>query len=347
MDKKKIAAEIAMKLKTEMSVTGTGASVTPGTGEGVATKYAFGKSNNKGTPKDWKAAPSTPNRPSKAIDYKELWEDNSTENESEFKVGDFVSVPTSQITKGEIIHIDKDGKYIVKRIEGMGPKVNTSVSSKNSLKSFLKEGEPKKISLDDYLTKLGFTEDQIKNIKAAYSDRSKGEHSIRIQVAKLVGADKAKQIQKWYQNDGYLNEIDVTNTNTDEILTYIQAAKQQGKLTADAQNVLIQWINSPGASREEIIKVLRKLTGVYLNEGYARFRNESKTRTKPEQFHTAVKQVKQKVNEINRLFEYMGRLQNELMESEGGLKHKKYTDKAIQQIKESTKSLFFKSTKLK
>jgi hypothetical protein len=97
----------------------------------------------------------------------------------------------------------------------------------------------------------------------------------------------------------------------------------------------------------DIIKILDKAFGEKLNENYARFRNETKIRTKPEQFHNAVKSVKQKVNEINRLFEYMNRLQSELSESEGGLKHKKYTDKAIQSIKESTKQLFFKSTKLK
>ena len=33
------------KLIKEMSITGGTASVTPGTGEGVATKYAFGKTN--------------------------------------------------------------------------------------------------------------------------------------------------------------------------------------------------------------------------------------------------------------------------------------------------------------
>mgnify|MGYP001360618279 CR=1 FL=1 len=82
-----------------------------------------------------------------------------------------------------------------------------------------------------------------------------------------------------------------------------------------------------------------------LNENYARFRNETKTRTKPEQFHSAVKDIKKKVNEINRLFEYMNRLQSELSESDGGLKYKKYTEKSIQQIKESTKQLFFKSNK--
>jgi hypothetical protein len=162
MDKKdKLKVQLKDKLKKEMSMTGTGAFSTPGTGEGVATKYAFSKYKNKGTPKDWKAAPSIPNRKSKMIDYKELWEEES------------------------------------------------------------------------------------------------------------------------------------------------------------------------------------------INENYARFRNETKTRNKSEQFHSAVKQVKKKVNEINKLFEYMSRLQNELKESEGGLQTKKYTENALQQIKEATKQLFLKSTKLK
>ena len=80
MDKKlKLKTELAKKLKKETSVTGTGASVTPGTGAGVATKYAFGKRDNKGTPSDWKSAPSIPNRKSKAMDYKELWEEAGTD----------------------------------------------------------------------------------------------------------------------------------------------------------------------------------------------------------------------------------------------------------------------------
>ena len=42
MDKKdKIKEALKKKLKQETSVTGTGASVTPGVGAGVATKYAF------------------------------------------------------------------------------------------------------------------------------------------------------------------------------------------------------------------------------------------------------------------------------------------------------------------
>jgi hypothetical protein len=221
MDKNKIKETLKNKLKQEMSTTGTGASVTPGVGAGVATKYAFAKKKDDNKiAKDYiktfggKLAPSIPNRKSKAMDYKELWEE--------------------------------------------------------------------------------------------------------------------------------INE----DASTDEILTYLQAAKQNGTLSPDAQEVFLQWMNTPGASREEIIKVLRQLTGVYLNEGYAQFRNSTKTRTKPEQFHQAVKEVKKKVNEINRLFEYMDRLKSELNEGEE-LKYKKYTERSIQQIKESTKQLFFKSTKLK
>ena len=73
MDKNKLRQELTKALKNEMSGTGTGASVTAGDGAGVATKYAFGKRDNKGTPSDWKAAPSIPNRKSDAIDYKKIF----------------------------------------------------------------------------------------------------------------------------------------------------------------------------------------------------------------------------------------------------------------------------------
>ena len=275
MDKKtKIKETLKTKLKQEMSVTGTGASVTPGVGAGVATKYAFGKRDNKGTPKDWKAAPSVPNRPSKAMDYKELWE---IERDQEVKI--------------------TSGQYAG----------NTAI-----VHDF--DSEKDNVSGDDW-------------------------------VDVLIGSKKEKKTVKASELKP-LKEMDAQNSNTDEILTYLQAAKQNGTLSPDAQEVFLQWMNTPGASREEIIKVLRKLTGMYLKEGYAQFRKSTKQRSKPDQFHQAVKQVKQKMNEINRIFEYVDRLKSELSEGED-LKYKKYTENAFQQIKESAKSLFLKSTKLK
>jgi transcription antitermination factor NusG len=275
MDKKtKIKETLKTKLKQEMSVTGTGASVTPGVGAGVATKYAFGKRDNKGTPKDWKAAPSVPNRPSKAMDYKELWE---IERDQEVKI--------------------TSGQYAG----------NTAI-----VHDF--DSEKDNVSGDDW-------------------------------VDVLIGSKKEKKTVKASELKP-LKEMDAQNSNTDEILTYLQAAKQNGTLSPDAQEVFLQWMNTPGASREEIIKVLRKLTGMYLKEGYAQFRNSTKQRSKPDQFHQAVKQVKQKMNEINRIFEYVDRLKSELSEGED-LKYKKYTENAFTQIKESAKQLFLKSTKLK
>lgn len=84
-----------------------------------------------------------------------------------------------------------------------------------------------------------------------------------------------------------------------------------------------------------------------LNENYSKFKNETKTRTKPEQFHQAVKSVKRKVEEINKLYTYMERLQLELSEDSDGLKYKKYTESAILKIKEAVKALHVKTKKLK
>ena len=84
-----------------------------------------------------------------------------------------------------------------------------------------------------------------------------------------------------------------------------------------------------------------------LKENYGKFKNETKTRTKPEQFHQAVKSVKRKVEEIHKLYEYMERLKLELSESSDGLKYKKYTENAIFKIKEAVKALHIKTKKLK
>ncbi len=76
-----------------------------------------------------------------------------------------------------------------------------------------------------------------------------------------------------------------------------------------------------------------------INESYSKFKNETKTRGKADQFHQAVRQVRQRVQEINRLFEYVNRLKLELSEGEGGLKYKIHTEKALAKIKEMVMEL--------
>jgi hypothetical protein len=92
---------------------------------------------------------------------------------------------------------------------------------------------------------------------------------------------------------------------------------------------------------ENVIDMLNKAfkDGGNLNENYSKFRTETKTRTKPEQFHQAVKAVKRKVQEIHKLYEYVSRLKTELSEGEDGLKYKVHTERALTQIKEMVSAL--------
>jgi hypothetical protein len=60
-----------------------------------------------------------------------------------------------------------------------------------------------------------------------------------------------------------MEEIDeaISGADTDEIFALISRVKQQGKLSDDAQRVLMQWMSHPDASKEAIVKVLKQLTG--------------------------------------------------------------------------------------
>jgi len=272
----KLKEKLTAKLKQEMSTTGTGASVTPGVGAGVATKYAFApKKDGDKIAKDYiktfggKLAPSVPNRPSKAMDYKELWE---IERDQEVKI--------------------TSGQYAG----------NTAI-------------------VHDFDSK---------------KDNASGDDWVDV----LVGSKKEKKTVKASELKPLKEEM------TEDMDIYGSLKDILAKLGAeeDAVAVLIKAVEMGALKPSDAVAIVKKT--VNLQEGYAQFRNETKMRSKPDQFHQAVKQVKKKVNEINRLFEYMDRLKTELSEGEA-IKNKKYTDNAIHQIKEETKKLFFKSIKLK
>jgi hypothetical protein len=69
-----------------------------------------------------------------------------------------------------------------------------------------------------------------------------------------------------------------------------------------------------------------------LEENYHRFRNETGRRTKPEQYHEAVKAINKKLDEVNRLLEFTGTLKTELSEGEDIFEVKHNTKKAMDKI---------------
>ena len=82
------------------------------------------------------------------------------------------------------------------------------------------------------------------------------------------------------------------------------------------------------------------------NENYSRFRNETKTRSKSEQYHKAILEVKKRTNELNKLLEYAVRLKEELNQVDE-IKSSRHTLNALDKVTETIKEVYIKAKKLK
>jgi hypothetical protein len=84
-----------------------------------------------------------------------------------------------------------------------------------------------------------------------------------------------------------------------------------------------------------------------LKEGtYKQFKSEVKYRTKAEQLHKAMREVKRKLSEIDRIVEYTQRMKQELSEGDG-VQYWSKTEKAVAQISEMINHLNNKINNLK
>lgn len=72
-----------------------------------------------------------------------------------------------------------------------------------------------------------------------------------------------------------------------------------------------------------------------LNEvTYSKFKNDVKYRTKSEALYKAIREVKNKLNEVDRIIDYTSRLKQELNEDEEGAKYWKRSINAVNKISE-------------
>ena len=270
------------KLRQEMSVTGTGASFTPGTGEQMATNKAFKKKPKKEEkdvepklaagkakvyPKEkwgWKDAPSIPNRPSKGgFIYKQLFEELSYVAFNHYR-------SMLNDAYGDLVRNNDPGAKVV-------GSAYDSLNIKDNSES---------------ISKLGAAKDVIVN-------------------SKLVPQQK----------NTYLQAID-------KIKEYLVQNSQEDVYEPEEQD-----------DNEDSYDWFTNTYTEDLNENYSKFKNETKTRGKSDQFHQAIRAVRKKVQEINKLFEYVSRLKSELSEGEDGLEYKMHTEKALAKIKEMVSEL--------
>ena len=96
------------------------------------------------------------------------------------------------------------------------------------------------------------------------------------------------------------------------------------------------WSNKKSAMQESLNDIIEQ---ELLNEvTYNRFKNEVKYRTKAEQLHKAIREVKRKLQEIDRIVEYTQRMKTELSEGDG-IQYWNRTNKAVATISEMVNHL--------
>lgn len=81
---------------------------------------------------------------------------------------------------------------------------------------------------------------------------------------------------------------------------------------------------------EEVIKVKNK---DQINESlsYNKFKSQAKTKNNQAAFHSAVKEIKKRISEVNKILEYTNKMRTELSEDKA-LKYSRFTEKALGQL---------------
>jgi len=98
---------------------------------------------------------------------------------------------------------------------------------------------------------------------------------------------------------------------------------------------------------QQVVDTELKAANIDLAENYSRFRSQTGKRSGPEQLHTAVKEIKKKLSEVDRLLEYTEKLRSEITEGSEGFKYKVHTERALEQITEMIKHTYMKSKNLR
>jgi hypothetical protein len=371
------------RLREEGSVTGTGATFTPGTGEqagpiatkkivrkklkpeqkDVEPKLAAGKAKIYMKDKwGWKDAPSIPNRPSKGgFIYKQLFEELSNfmkEIDPQYQPDeddDDYGSDNPDDDYGPTIKDEKDNSVLdeanvpdnIKRFaqkKGVSSFVNKVASWAEKAGARITGGTAIGKNYDTLVLDMGYqTADIYINIPEQTIELY-GQEVNSFPEFKQVFMDQMTKDQMSNDEDQYRRETGLEEDTENDYWTNKTVKIVKGMYAGNTGEVVGAGdgeVDIAVGPQKKIITVSQdevKIVGE-INESYSRFKNETKTRGKSDQFHQAVREVRKKVQEINKLFEYVSRLKSELSEGEGGLKYKVHTEKALAKIKEMVTEL--------
>ena len=365
-------------LNKEMSTTGTGASFAPGTGAQYATPKAFKKKRDEiGEPFSI-PDPSIPNRKSKFIDYRKLFEkakkalkfnpvtdftdsqawagDNTgydmdtqdaasvlelakTSKKGEFKIGD--------------VQIEKGTKYVVKDINPVTGAISWSVEDVPAFDSVFNDFDElrKSMTVLDQKTDDPVVDDLAEKVRNAFN-------RYRTHIRKNY-PDAYKRFQT-KENIDPKSQSKHKGKSAPFGSAYEPVKEASGGVS---RSILIKLIHDIGAQRfADIIADLRDENlqdqivaafGLYKDEEgsefmkpdilrearYSQFKKESQFRTPTQQLHIAVREIRRKIDEMSKVVSFTERMRTELKSSNEGMTYLNRTRNAISKINEKLQDL--------
>jgi vacuolar-type H+-ATPase catalytic subunit A/Vma1 len=127
---------------------------------------------------------------------------------------------------------------------------------------------------------------------------------------------------------------------TKEFTKRVKISDKDKETVKKIQALMAKEKSSNSNIKEGIEEIIKE---EILKEGtYSKFKNEVKLRSKNEMLHKAIKEVKRKLMEIDRIVEYTSMMKQELSEGEEGLNYWKATTNNVSRIAEMVNELNLK-----
>ena len=308
-------------------------------------------------------SPSIPNRKSKAIDYVQLWGEAKEHYQKYLKYNPIKDMTDSQAWAGDNTGIDMDSLDAANVLE-----LAKFADKKNKLKIGdvdVKDGVKYTVSdIDKTTGAIQWKVDYIPNFEKVFNE-FKELRSFLNTLAKKTDDEKIDNINDDVRTlfnryrthvrneypDAYkrvFNE-NITNENLDKVAGGIPYKIENGNaiismpLPDDTKERIIKRAKANGYSAKPNIgggvTIFKEVKNELNEVRYSRFKKEAKLRTPTEQIHRAVKEIRQRMNEMLKIVGHTERMKSELKQSNEGMSYLKRTRNALSNISEKLTEL--------
>ena len=308
-------------------------------------------------------SPSIPNRKSKAIDYVQLWGEAKEHYQKYLKYNPIKDMTDSQAWAGDNTGIDMDSLDAANVLE-----LAKFADKKNKLKIGdvdVKDGVKYTVSdIDKTTGAIQWKVDYIPNFEKVFNE-FKELRSFLNTLAKKTDDEKIDNINDDVRTlfnryrthvrneypDAYKRAFNenITNENLDKVAGGIPYKIENGNaiismpLPDDTKERIIKRAKANGYSAKPNIgggvTIFKEVKNELNEVRYSRFKKEAKLRTPTEQIHRAVKEIRQRMNEMLKIVGHTERMKSELKQSNEGMSYLKRTRNALSNISEKLTEL--------